>query len=396
MGSIFSSGFMNNILCPHCGKQVELSEAFTHQMAETIRQEEAAKHKAELEKTKLEAEERALKKAKESLELQVKNSQNEAEEASKRNKQLQEQLLELTAELRRMKQKDEERELEMKKQMLRERELIEVEVAKAEQEKARLERMELQKKLEDTQKALEDAQRKAHQTSQQLQGEVLELDLENQLKDFFQTDEILPVPKGIDGADLIQKVKNKFGQTAGTIIWETKRTKAWSGSWTTKLRDDKRRVDANVAIIVSEVLPEGVETFQFYEGVWVTNYKYAVALASVIRSGLMEVAIARATAAHKDERLEALFNYLTKDGFRNKFEVQVESLVALKNDLDTEQRSTVRLWKKREMQLKRLMSNTAVMYGELQGILGSSLPALPSLESPALMAESGEQESLLD
>lgn len=405
---------MNNILCPHCGKQLELSEAFTHQMAETIRQEQAAKHKAELEKARLEsekaaeqhkaelekakqeAEERALKRAKETLELQLKNSQNEAEEASKRNKQLQEQLLELTTELRKMKQKDEDRELEMKKQMLRERELIEAEVSKSEQEKARLERMELQKKLEDTQKALEDAQRKAHQTSQQLQGEVLELDLENQLRDCFQTDEILPVPKGIDGADLIQKVKNKFGQTAGTIIWETKRTKAWSGAWTTKLRDDKRRVDANVAIIVSEVLPEGIETFQFYEGVWVTNYKYAVALASVIRSGLMEVAIARATAAHKDERLEALFNYLTKDGFRNKFEVQVESLVALKNDLDAEQRSTVRMWKKREMQLKRLMSNTAVMYGELQGILGASLPSLPSLESPTLMVENAEQESLLD
>lgn len=405
---------MNTVACPHCGKKVELSEAFTHQMRETVREEQAAKHKAELEKArletekqaeqhkselekaKLEAEERALKRAKETLELQLKNSQNEADEQSKRNKQLQEQLLELTGELRKMKQKDEDRELEMKKQLLKERELIEVEVSKSEQEKARLEKMELQKKLDDTQKALENAQRKAQQSSQQLQGEVLELDLENQLREWYPTDEIVPVPKGFEGADLQQTVRNKFGNKAGIILWETKRTKAWGGDWTMKLKDDKRRVDASCAIIVSDILPNAIETFGFFEGVWVTCYKYALPLASVLRNSLMEVAIARATAAHKDERLEALFNYLTKDGFRNKFEAQVESIVALKNDLDAEQRSTVRLWKKREMQLKRLMGNTATMYGELQGILGSSLPSLPSLEGPTVMLESTEQDSLLD
>jgi hypothetical protein len=414
-GILFSTP-MNNISCPHCGKQVELSEAFTHQMRETVREEQAAKHKAELEaarleseklaeqhkteleKAKLEAEERALKKAKEELEFKLKNSQNEAEETAKRNRELQEQILELTKEMRNLTQKDKERELEMQKRLLKERESIEQEVSKSVKEESRLKEMELQKKLEDTQKALEDAQRKAQQTSQQLQGEVLELDLENNLREYFPTDEIIPVPKGIDGADMMQKVKNKFGQMAGTILWETKRTKAWSGSWTTKLRDDKRAVDASVAIIVSDVLPEGIDTFKFYEGVWVTCHKYAIPLASVLRSGLMEVAIARATAAHKDERLEALFNYLTKDGFRNKFETQVESIMALKNDLDTEKRSTVRIWKKREMQLNRLMGNTATMYGELQGILGASLPALPSLEldAPSILGESIEQESLLD
>jgi hypothetical protein len=407
---------MNNVNCPHCGKQVEISEAFTHQMRETVRMEQAAKHKAELEKAKLEAEkqasehkaalekatmeaeEKALKKAKETLALQLKNSQNEAEETAKRNKELQEQILELTKEMRGLTQKDKERELEMQKRLLKEREAIEEEVSKSLKEESKLKEMEMQKKLDDMQKALEEAKRKGQQGSQQLQGEVLELELENELTECFPTDEIIPVPKGIDGADMMQKVKNKFGQTAGSILWETKRTKAWSGSWTTKLRDDKRAVDASVAIIVSEVLPEGIDTFKFYEGVWVTCYKYAVPLASVLRSGLMEVAIARATAAHKDERLEALFNYLTKDGFRNKFETQVESIMALKTDLDTEKRSTVRIWKKREMQLNRLMGNTATMYGELQGILGASLPSLPSLEleAPAILGESIEQESLLD
>jgi hypothetical protein len=387
---------MENVLCPHCGKKVELTEAFTHQMKEAVRAEQTAKHKLELEKAKTEAEERAMKRIKEELELRLKNSEIEAEEASKRNAALQEQLLELTKEMREVKQKDREREVEMQKQLLKERERMEIDITKFEQEKARMEKLELHKQLEDTQKALAEAQRKAQQSSQQRQGEVLELDLENQLSEWFPTDEIVPVPKGIDGADACQKVKNKFGQTAGMILWETKRTKAWSGSWTAKLRDDKRRVDASVAVIVSDVLPEGIDTFDLHEGVWVTCYKYALPLATVLRNGLFEVAIARSTAAHKDERLEALFNYLTKDGFRNKFEAQVESIVALKTDLDAEQRSTVRLWKKREMQLKRLLGNTASMYGELQGILGASLPSLPSLEGPALLDSTNEQESLLE
>jgi hypothetical protein len=407
---------MNNIQCPHCGKHVELSEAFTHQMAETIREEQAAKHKAELEKArleseklaehhkaelekaKLEAEERALKKAKESLELQLKNSQNEAEEASKRNNELQEQILALTKDIRTLTQKDKEREIEMQKQLLKERESIAMEVTTAMKEESHLKEMEFKKKIEDMQKALEDAQRKAQQGSQQLQGEVLELDLENQLREWYATDEIIPVPKGFEGADLQQVVRNKFGNKAGVILWETKRTKTWGGDWTSKLREDKRRADASCAIIVSDVLPNGIETFGFYEGVWVTCHKYALPLASVLRNGLMEVAIARATAAHKDERLEALFTYLTKDGFRNKFEAQVESIMALKTDLDTEKRSTVRIWKKREMQLNRLIGNTATMYGELQGILGASLPSLPSLEleAPTMLVSNSEQESLLD
>ncbi len=387
---------MNDVLCPHCGKQVELSEAFTHQMRETVRSEHEARHKEEITKKMLEAEERAMKKVRESLELKLKNSEEEAEDVAKRNRQLQEQLLELTKTLRELKHKDTEREIEMQKRLLKERELIEAQVSKSEQEKSRLEKMELQKKLNDTQIALVEAQRKAQQSSQQLQGEVLELDMENQIKENFPTDEVTPVPKGIEGADLLQIVRNKFSQKAGVIIWETKRTKAWDSKWTARLRENKRKIDANIAIIVSEVLPKGIDNFGYYENIWVTNYTYALPLANVLRMGLFELAIAKATTANKDERLEALFNYLVKDGFRNKFEAQVEGIIALKNDLESEQRSTVRMWKKRETELKRLMTNVAMMYGELQGILGSSLPSLPSLESGLVLSEKSEQESLLD
>jgi len=387
---------MNSVLCPHCGKQVEISEALTHQMREAIRDEQAAQHKLEIEKTKLEAEEKALKKAKEIMALQLKNSENEAEEVSKRNSELQTQLLELTKTIRELKDKDKSREIEMQTTLMKERELIESKVTKAEQEKSKFEKMELQKKLEDTQKLLEDAQKKAQQSSQQLQGEVFELEMENQLKECYPTDEVTPVPKGIEGADLLQIVRNKFGQKAGVIMWELKRTKSWDNKWTARLRENKRKIDANVAIIVSEVLPKEVENFGYYENVWVTSYPYALALVNVLRMGLFELAVAKATTANKDERLEALFNYLVKDGFRNKFEAQVEGIIALRNDLEAEQRSTVRMWKKRETELKRLMTNVAMMYGELQGILGSSLPSLPSLDGPALSDGKDVQENLLD
>lgn len=387
---------MNNILCPHCKKEIELSDALTHQMREAIKEEQAAQHKLDLEKTKLEAEEKAIKRAQEKMELELKNSKNEAEEAAKRNAELQNQLLELTKTLRELKDKDKQREIEMQTTLMKERELIESKVTKTEQERSRLEKLELQKKLEDTQKLLEDAQKKAQQSSQQLQGEVFELDMENQLRECYPTDEVTPVPKGIEGADLLQVVRNKFGQKAGVIMWELKRTKAWDNKWTARLRENKRKIDANVAIIVSEVLPKEVENFGYYENVWVTSYPYALALVNVLRMSLFELAVAKATTANKDERLEALFNYLVKDGFRNKFEAQVEGIIALRNDLETEQRSMVRVWKKRETELKRLMTNVAMMYGELQGILGSSLPSLPSLEGPALTDGKETQESLLD
>jgi hypothetical protein len=371
---------MNSIICPNCKQSVEISEAITHQMREQLLEEQEKKHKLELEKLSLEVEERATKKAKQELELRLKTTQEEADISSKRAREFQEQLLQLMKQNNELKQKDSEREIEMKKQLLKERELMEMQISKDEQEKARLDKMELQKQLDDTKKALEDAQRKAQQSSQQLRGEVLELDLENQLREAFATDDIVPVPKGIDGADVVQKVRNKFGNTAGSIVWETKRTKAWSNGWPAKLREDVRSLGAETAILVSDILPEGIETFAFHENIWVTCYKYAIPLAHVLRISMLKVAQAKAASANKDEKLEMLYQYLTDTSFRHRFEAQVEAVIEMKNDLDTEQRSMARAWKKREMQIQRMTKNIANLYGELQGILGSALPSLPGLE----------------
>lgn len=375
---------MNSILCPKCKEPVEISEALSHQIREKILMEVDGKHKEEIERLTTELQERAAKKAKEESEFVIKNLQTELAESTERNKKFHEQLMEFSKQMRELKLRDEERELEFRKQLLKERELMENEITKSEQEKSRLEKMELQKQLDDTKKALEDAQRKAAQSSQQLQGEVLELDLEQQLQSEFQFDEITPVPKGIDGADIIQKVRNKFGKTAGVIIWETKRTKAWSSTWTPKLREDARTLGADTAILISDVLPNGIETFGFYENVWVSTYKYALSLACVIRISILQVAQAKSAVANKDDKLEMLYQYLTNASFKHRFEAQVESISEMRSDLEQEQRAMTRMWKKKDMQIQRMMRSVAGLYGELQGILGSALPSIQGLELQAL------------
>lgn len=386
---------MDTVLCPHCGKKVEVSQALKHQLSEELREELNAKHKEELGKLREEIEKKAAKKIKEELELKMKDYQNEAAEEKEKSRKLGEQLLEMNKHIRDLQRKDEQRELDMEKKLSVEREKLHEELSKTLKEKTDLEKAELRKQLDDTKKALEEAQRKAAQKSQQLQGEVLELDLEAQLRNNFPTDEVSPVPKGIEGADISQKVRNKFGQTAGLILWETKRAKAWGKDWTMKLREEKRKFETCVPILVSDILPDGIERFGFYENIWVACYEYALPLAEVLRIGLFELAVAKSTSAHKDEKLEALFAYLTKDSFRNRFESQVESIVQLKNDLEAERRSTVRVWARREKQIERLMGSVARMYGDLQGILGQSLPSIPSLDSGMLLEEK-EQQNLLE
>ena len=187
-----------------------------------------------------------------------------------------------------------------------------------------------------------------------------------------------------------------MGQTAGIILWETKRTKAWSNSWTVKLREEKRSMNASLAILVSEIMPNNIENFGLYENVWVCSSQYAIALVNVLRIGLFEIAVAKSATANKDEKLEALFSYLVSDGFRNRFESQVESIITLRSDLEAEQRSTIRLWKRREIQIKRLMGSVATMYGELQGVMGEALPTLPSLDTGLIAAKASAQENLLE
>ena len=384
---------MDHVLCPHCGKKVEISEATKHQVETVILTAEKEKHKEEIERIKIEIEEKTTKRIKEDLDFKLKDSSNELEEKNKRNKELQEKLLELNKSLREAKESSEKKDLENQKKMYEELEKTKDEMSKTITEKARLKELELEKKLSDTQKALEDAQRKSRQGSQQLQGEVLELDLENQLKSAFTFDEFLPIPKGIEGADIWQKVKNSHGQSAGSIVWEIKRTKAFSKGWLPKLRDDARKINASESILVTDVMPDGVKHYSRISGVWVVTFEDSIVLATTLRYSLMQVAIAKSAASHEDEKLQEIYDYITSEAFRHKVEAHFESVKYLKEDLEGEKRSMERIWKKREVQIQRLDRSMSQMFGEIQGIAREAL-----LTPKALEIESGEkieQEELL-
>jgi hypothetical protein len=240
-------------------------------------------------------------------------------------------------------------------------------------------------KLADAQKAQADLIRKQRELDDaQAQGETLELVLEDMLRQHFPMDTIVPVPKGVHGGDVTQIVRDATGAECGIILWESKRTKNWSDGWLSKLRDDQRTTKAHVAILVSVELPKDVLTFQCIDQIWVTSRTCACALASALRAGIIEAATARRSTDGKHSKMELLYNYLSGQEFRHRVEGIVETFATLKEDLELEKRSMQRSWAKREKQLERAIANTSGMYGDLQGIVGASLPTLPSLEHPLL------------
>lgn len=357
---------MNTIKCKNCGAEIQISEALKHEFEEQFKLEERKRGKRE---------------ALEEIDLKIKDKENENRELKDRNRELGNQILELTKSIRELKGQNERREIENQRRINEEVDKARADGAKLEKEKSDLQIDELKKKLTDTEKALVDAQAKAKQGSQQLQGEVLELDLENKLKNTFVYDEISPISKGVEGGDIVQKVRNQAGKVAGIILWETKRAK-WSPSWLSKLREDGRKFDATLVVLVSINLPKEIQNFQVVEGVIITSHPYAISLAGILRRNVMSIASAKFIAENKDEKLEALYQYLQSEAFRNRFEAFAEGIVEMQSDLLTEKRSMERSWKKREMQIGRTVNNLSKMYGELQGIMGPSLPDIKKLSLP--------------
>jgi hypothetical protein len=230
------------------------------------------------------------------------------------------------------------------------------------------------------QKQIEELKRKSEQGSQQLQGEVQELQLEALLRASFPHDLIAPVPKGEFGGDAIQHVATPAGQQCGTILWESKRTRAWQDGWLPKLRDDQRIAKADAAIIVSQALPKTVEAFGQIDGIWIASPKCAVAVAMAIRHALVEVAAARKSGEGQQSKMEAMYRYLTGPRFRHRVEAIVEKFGEMQSDLEKERKSMQKAWAKREQQIRGVIDATAGMYGDMQGIAGRSLKEIEGLD----------------
>jgi len=332
---------MNTTLkCPSCGEDIAVNDALAHQLQE------------ETERIKKTTEEKTRKLLAEEFDQKEKVREKEIQEERKKTDEL---------------------IAGFEKKMLEEEEKIKEEVAKEAADKYRLEKLEYEKRIADMQKAVEEAQRKGKQGSQQLQGEVLELDLEDQLKAKFPYDEFLPVPKGVEGGDIWQKVKDAKGNDAGSIMWETKRAKSWDKKWLRKLREDMGRINASESILVSQILPGEVKSFHYLERVWVTNFEYAIHVARIVRFLLLKTAAVKTSTSHTDEDLEKVRDYLLSDAFRHKINMHHDTINLMMEELTSEVRLTQIRWKKREAQIKSLDTNIAQLDGELQGIMGPGL-----------------------
>jgi hypothetical protein len=233
-------------------------------------------------------------------------------------------------------------------------------------------------------KQIEDLKRKAEQGSQQLQGEVLEVELENLLRAKFPFDSIEPVPKGEFGGDLVQRVAGLSGAPCGTILWETKRTKGWAKDWIPKLREDQRRAKADVSIIVSTTLPKDVQTFDLVDGVWVTDFRCAVPVAFALRQFLVDVSAARIAGEGQQSKMELIYEYLTGPHFRRRVGAIVEKFTEMRADLEKERKAMQKLWAKREAQITVVLDATAGMMGDLQGIAGKALKEIDGFELPGI------------
>jgi hypothetical protein len=230
------------------------------------------------------------------------------------------------------------------------------------------------------QQKIEELKQKAEQGSQQLQGEVLELELEHLLRSKFPFDLVEPVPKGEFGGDALHRINSPSGMACGSILWESKRTRNWSDSWLAKLREDQRTAKAEVCVLVSQALPKGVETFDLLDGVWITSPRAAIPVATMLRQGLLEVTQTRALSVGQQTKAEMVYQYLTGPRFKQRVEAIVEAFSSMQEDLDKERKVITKQWAKRQEQIERVMGATVGMYGDLQGIAGRSLQEIEGLE----------------
>jgi len=363
-----------------------LEDQVADQVAEQLKAERARVIAEESKKAKLASAAELENKARELTELQevLKSRDEKLAEAQKAQAELIKKQRELD---------DAKRELELTVEKRVQDGLIEVRtLAKKEAEdEQKLKVMEKEQTIAAMQKQIEDLKRRAEQGSQQLQGEVQELELENLLRSKFPFDTIEPVPKGEYGGDVLHRVVGTGGQPGGTILWEFKRTKNWSDTWLVKLRDDQRTAKAEIAVIVSQILPKGVETFELVEGVWVTHPRAALPVAMILRQSLLEVALARQSSEGQQTKTEMVYQYLTGPRFRQRVEAIVEAFSTMQEDLDKERKAIMKQWAKREEQIERVMGATVGMYGDLQGIAGKSLQEIEGLSFHALEDRTVEQ-----
>lgn len=371
-------------------KEGELAAAkasIAEQVTTKVKAERAAIAAEEAKKAKLLAASDIEQKTKELNELQEVLKQRNAKLADAQKAQA-----ELIRKQRELDDARREMDLTIEKKVQESLALVRDKAKQEVDEALKLRVLEKEEQISSMQRQIEELKRKAEQGSQQLQGEVQELELEALLRSKFPLDLIEPVPKGEFGGDVLQRVLGVSGQACGTILWESKRTKNWSDGWLAKLRDDQRSANAELALLISNALPKGVTGFDHVDGIWVAESRCAIPVAIALRQSLIEIAKVRQAGNGQQTKMELVYEYLTGPRFRHRIEAIVEKFSDMQADLDKERKATTRLWAKREAQIRGVIEATVGMYGDLQGIAGKALQEIEALSPPALEYRSDAAE----
>lgn len=377
---VYNAATMSTTLrCPKCGASFEPSVAFRHQMQEEILAAEKAKHADDIARVKEQTEKSVAEKVRSEQDTVIKQLQTDSLEEKERNKRLLKQLEDLNGQLRQLRRKDEERELEMQKKITDEEEKIRADTRKKTLEEHELKDREKETKLSDLMKQVEELKAKIQQGSQQAQGESLELALEEALRREFPVDIIEEVKKGQRGADILQRVIDKKGRDCGMILWESKNAQ-WSNLWIAKLKEDQRQAKAHLAVLVVTDPPEKLETFQFVNGVWIVVRTMAIPLALALRFNLVNINFEKLANVGKNEKMEVLYHYITSIEFKQRIESIGEAFGNLQEEVEREKRWFQTKWARQEKQLRRVIDNTQGMYGDLQGVVGRSLGDVKTLQ----------------
>lgn len=376
--------------CPNCGTTIKLEDT----IAAPLLAEKEAEFKNQLQKAQSQAAEEAAASVRNELGERLAASTKELtalkardEEQQKKLKEAQDQQAAFLAKTRALEDRERELNLTIEKQVGAARQEIFRKAQQQVEESQALKIKEKDEQLASMSRKIEELQKKAAQGSQQLQGEAMELRLEEALTNRFPLDRIEPIAKGVSGADLRQFVMARSGEEAGSILWELKRTKNWSNDWTSKLKTDQRAAGAEIAILISEARPDGIETFEFHEGVYVAAPRYAVPLALVTRQMLLTVAKTRTAQTGQQDKMAMVYEYLTGSQFQHRVEAICEHFTVMQEELAKERSAMQRIWARREKQIQGVIDNTVGLYGDLEGIAGRAMPQIDGLELDLLANE---------
>jgi len=402
----------STIKCPKCGTDINVSEVLYHQLQDQIKKGfaqkeidfEAEKESFKKEKEKFDEEvkievRKQLKTEKTTLEKSIRTQVED--EKSEELKILQEELKQKSdqvkefnrtkAEIERLKREKDElkdlMELEKEKAISEKSQEIKTKARKEADEENYLKIKEKEKIIQDLTSKLDEAKRKAEQGSGQLQGEVQELEIEKMLLELYPFDIIEEIKKGQRGADIIQKVRTNQGIDCGKIYYESKRTKNFDNGWLKKLRDDNLTVKADVLILVTETMPENADNFLLKDGVWICSFSEVKGLSLVLRQSVLQVHSVAVTQHGKETKTEMLYNYLISQEFRGQFEAIIEGYKALHDNYHDERVKMQKIWKEREKQLEKIITNAVNVYGSFKGIAGSSIPDIKMLEDSQAAAQ---------